>query len=76
VGSLTSVQTPEGARNFEYAATFFVSRAPNTQYWWLACGEADLQCREDARLWARSLDRQLANVDPQARTSLGVSRSY
>lgn len=76
VGNVTAVETPEGARNFEYTANFFVSRAPNTQYWWLACGENDLQCRENARLWTRSLDRQLASVDPQTRTSMGVSRSY
>lgn len=76
IGTLASVETPEGARNFEYAADFFVSRAPNTQYWWFACAQDDMPCRDDARLWTRSLDRQPARVDPQTRTSLRVSRSY
>lgn len=76
VGAVGPVETPEGARNYEYTANFFVSRAPNSQYWWLACPESDLGCRDDGRQWARSLDRQLASVNPQTRTSLSVSRSY
>ena len=54
----------------------FLSRAPNTEYWWLACGIEDESCRSAARQWVRSLDRQLANADPQGRTSEALARSY
>jgi len=76
VGALASVNTLQGQRNFTYTDNFYVSRAPNTQYWWLACHEGDMDCRGDARQWARSLDRQLASIDPRSRTTLTVSRSY
>jgi TonB family protein len=76
IGGLASVDTPQGQRNFTYTDNFYVSRAPNTQYWWLACYEGDMECRDNARQWTRSLDRQLASIDPQSRTALDVSRSY
>jgi TonB family protein len=76
VGASTATETSDGARSFGYVAGLTVARAPNTQYWWLACDEADSNCRDGARQWVRSLDRQLASVDPQSRTSLPVARSY
>jgi TonB family protein len=65
-----------GARNYTYADSFFVTRAPNTQYWWVACPANDGGCLDDARQWTRSVDRQLATVDPEDRSSIAVARSY
>jgi TonB family protein len=76
VGTSVRVETPNGQRDFRYADNFFLTRAPNTQYWWLACTASDNGCRDDARQWARSLDNRLASVDPQARSPLTVARSY
>jgi TonB family protein len=55
---------------------FVVSRAPNSEYWWLACTLDDAPCREAAGVWIRSLDGQLASADPQARTPATLARSY
>lgn len=62
-------------RTYTYTDDFSVTRAPNTQYWWVACAERDADCRSDARLWRRSVDRQAASVDPQARSPVAVARS-
>lgn len=59
-----------------YTDRFFMSRAPNAEYWWLACAMDDTACRSAGRQWARSMDKQLAGVDPQGRSSLTVARSY
>jgi len=75
VGSSTLVNIDTGSRTFDYGESIFVTRAPNTQYWWIACQGADTQCRDSARQWTRSVDRQLANVNPQGRASVAVSRS-
>jgi len=72
----TAVQTPAGSRDFRFAGEFRIARAPNTQYWWVACGRSDAACRENAGQWLRSLDRQVVGVDPQTRSSLTVARSY
>lgn len=76
IGGIASVETRQGTRNFEYIAEVLVARAPNTQYWWAACRREDLQCRENARQWVRSLDRQTAEIDPQARSTIAIARSY
>src|SRR5690606_3009082 len=55
---------------------FVVSRAPNSEYWWLACTLDDAACREAASVWIRSLDGQLASADPQGRSSATLARSY
>jgi TonB family protein len=57
-------------------ATFFVARAPNTEYWWLACDAQDDRCRAEARRWTAALDRRTANMNPEQRTRLPVGRSY
>lgn len=59
-----------------YTDNFFVARAPNSQYWWIACVQTDTVCREDARMWVRSMDRQPASVDPRGRAAVAVARSY
>lgn len=74
-GTTTYVDTPNAAGNYRYADNFFLTRAPNTQYWWLACAPTDTDCRNDARAWTRSVDKQPASMDPQGRSSLNVARS-
>lgn len=71
-------QTPSGDSLNGYAAleSFVVTRAPNSQYWWMACREADVDCRAGARQWIRAVDGQPATVDPQNRASMAVARSY
>ena len=65
-----------GIDNFEYVENFFVARAPNTEYWWIACSSDDDRCREAGRQWGESLDRQGAHINPQLRTRLEAARSY
>jgi TonB family protein len=62
-------------RTYTYRDSFSVSRAPNSQLWWVACAETDTACRSDARLWTRSVSGQAASVDPQARSSIAVTSS-
>jgi protein TonB len=68
--------TAGGRGAFELTDRYLVTRAPNTQYWWVACRSIDTACRENARLWTRSLNQQSADVDPQSRSSLALGRSY
>lgn len=53
-----------------------LTRAPNGEYWWLACPVEDTACRSDGRQWVRSTDRQSASVDPQNRTRARLARSF
>jgi TonB family protein len=53
-----------------------ITRAPNGEYWWLACAVDDTACRSDGRQWARSTDRQSASIDPQDRTRATLARSF
>jgi TonB family protein len=76
LGQSLSVTTEEGVRPLEYKDRFFVSRAPNSEYWWLACSVDDRQCRSSGRLWIRALDSQPASVNPQSRSSLELARSH
>lgn len=55
---------------------FEITRAPNSEHWWLACAVDDTACREAGREWVRSLNRQTASIDPQARTRAALARSY
>ncbi len=75
IGSSALITTAAGTRSFSYGENIFVARAPNTQYWWIACQDADVACRDGARQWVRAVDRQVATVNPQARTSVAVARS-
>ena len=76
VGMPLSVDAAGGRGTFELTNRYLITRAPNTQYWWVACGSDDAVCRDDARLWMRSLNRQSTDVDPQARSKLAIGRSY
>jgi protein TonB len=67
--------TGTGVRSFTYTEGFSVIRAPNSQYWWIACGEQDATCLSDARDWVRSIDGQPATIDPRDRSRAEVARS-
>jgi TonB family protein len=62
-------------RAYTYRDSFSVTRAPNSEYWWVACAETDADCRSDARLWTRAVGGQDASVDPQARATIAVASS-
>jgi len=68
-GDASDIQT------YTYRDSFSLTRAPNSQLWWVACAERDLACRSDARLWTRAVSGQEASVDPQARSPIAVARS-
>ena len=75
----TTVQNGEQAASvtwLTFSDSFFVARAPNSQYWWIACAQPDAACRDDAQMWVRSMDRQPASIDPRGRASVAVARSY
>jgi len=63
-------------RTYTYTDSFSVTRAPNSEYWWVACIESDAACRADARQWTRAVSGQDASVDPQDRSPVTVARSY
>ena len=66
----------DNVRTYTYTDSFSVTRAPNSQYWWVACVEDDSACRADARQWTRAVSGQPANVDPADRSRVAVARSY
>ena len=76
MGTSTLVSTPVGPRSFSYEENLYVARAPNTQYWWIACRQDDGACRDSARTWVRSVHSQLTNVSPGDRASVAVARSF
>ncbi|MDX1563315.1 MAG: energy transducer TonB, partial [Gammaproteobacteria bacterium] len=49
-----SVSTPAGARTFAALGNLELTRAPNSEYWWLACRVDDTVCRNEGREWVRS----------------------
>ena len=65
-----------GGASLTFTDRLVVHRAPNSEYWWVACTLADASCRDDAGLWIRSLDGQPASVDPQIRSAVTLARSY
>jgi hypothetical protein len=62
-------------RIYTYRDSFSVTRAPNSQYWWVACAETATSCRSDALLWTRAVAGQDASIDPQARAAIAVASS-
>ncbi|MGD8339516.1 MAG: energy transducer TonB [Gammaproteobacteria bacterium] len=65
-----------GMQDRTAVSRFEISRAPNSEYWWLACAVDDTACRSDGQEWVRSLDGQIAAIDPQARTRARLARSF
>jgi TonB family protein len=66
---------PQGA-TLDATGRLEITRAPNSEYWWLACAVDDAGCIANGRDWIRSLDRQTASLDPQARSRARLARSY
>ncbi len=76
LGSNAPVPTLDGDRAFTHNDTLHVTRAPNSQYWWVACPTSDAECRDIARHWTRSVNQQPTRVNPQHRTALALARSH
>ena len=75
LGTRFAGATGNAVRSFTYTDGFSVIRAPNSQYWWIACAEQDSTCLSDARDWVRSVAGQPATVDPRDRSRAEVARS-
>jgi TonB family protein len=75
LGRVYATSSASDFRTYTYTDSYSVTRAPNTQYWWVACAAGDSSCRSDARLWTRSVAGQDASVDPQARSPITVASS-
>jgi len=75
LGTRFAAETGNGVRSLTYTDGFSVIRAPNSQYWWIACTEQDATCLSDARDWVRSVGGQPATVDPRDRSRAEVARS-
>jgi TonB family protein len=75
LGSRFAAGTADGVRTFTYTDGFSVTRAPNSQYWWVACPESDSGCLAGARQWIRAVAGQPASVDPQDRSPVELARS-
>ena len=73
--SLAMIERGVSTESYEYRDSFYLDRAPNSQYWWIACAADDDTCSARARQWVRSLDGQLSTVDPRGRSSLELARS-
>ena len=71
-----SIFAANGAETFAANGRLELTRAPNSEYWLLACGVDDSSCRSEGRDWVRALDRQAQTIDPQARTRARLARSY
>jgi protein TonB len=74
-GNVAMIDIPDGMRTFTYAENLAVARYPNSEYWWLACGVDDTECRGSGRQWARSMRGKAATVDPQLWTAQSLARS-
>ncbi|HEY8519014.1 MAG TPA: energy transducer TonB [Gammaproteobacteria bacterium] len=75
VGTTAMVESADGLGSYTYVDTFSVTRAPNSEYWWVACRLEDEECRSSARQWTRGVAGQPAAVNPQDRTRMAVARS-
>jgi len=73
VGSSTATAAVAGLNS---VSRLELTRAPNSEYWWLACGVDDAECRDNGREWIRSLNRQTVSIDPQDRTRSRLARSF
>jgi len=76
VGQPLSIVSDDGIVTTIYSSRFLVSRAPNSESWWLACALDDADCLDAGRMWVRALDGQVANADPQRRSRAALARSY
>lgn len=65
-----------GAQTLASNGSLQLSRAPNSEYWWLACAVDDTRCRAAGDQWVRELDGQTITIDPQDRSQARLSRSF
>jgi len=75
-GRSLGIEADGGIVTTTYSSRFLVSRAPNSESWWLACALDDADCLDAGRMWVRALDGQVANADPQRRSRAALARSY
>lgn len=75
-GTAGAIVESDSTDQFSTVARLEISRAPNSEYWWLACKVDDTTCHSDGRQWIRSIDRQTASIDPQNRTRVRLARSF
>jgi TonB family protein len=75
IGRRVASDDAADARTYEYSASYSLTRAPNSRYWWIGCAASDAECRSDARLWTRSVDGQDASLNPETRSAIAVSSS-
>lgn len=67
--------TAVAVRPLQPVTNQFVLRAPNTQYWWIACALDDGTCRQAASEWAGDVQLAPTTLDPAQASRLEVGRS-
>ena len=71
--AVLSVNTPDGTRTYTYADSLVVTRAPNSQYWWIACGARRTRLAATRRV--NGLARWIDSSPPSIRRIAAVSPS-
>jgi TonB family protein len=61
--------------DLRYVQDQFLVRAPNSQYWWIACEPSDDNCRAAGQEWTSDIQRAPATVDPQKAARINLARS-
>ena len=61
--------------DLRYVQDQFLMRAPNSQYWWIACEPGDDNCRAAGLEWTSNIQRAPATVDPQKAARISLARS-
>ena len=75
IGQRVLVPTDNGLTSMQYADVQYIARAPNSNYWWIACAERDGGCRDAATRWKDYLNLSPASVDPRQGTRLAIAVS-
>ena len=61
--------------NLSYVQDQFLLRAPNSQYFWIACEPSDENCRSAGLEWTSDIQRAPATMDPQKAARITLARS-
>lgn len=64
-----------GGHDLRYVEDQFLMRAPNSQYWWIACEPSDARCRAAGLEWTSNIQRTPSTVDPQKTARINPARS-